>query len=195
MKKEPFLVKYNRSFNKKLAIIVSIFIVIVTAFLIIRKPNTFKNIQEKLISTNYDGFLLSNSNIIMNDSFSIVVPSVFIDKSLAFNYEYYYDNQEKEVLNRCHFSLISPYGYADSYELIKEMHKYYRYNEPTNIEKRNINDLTWSWFKIKDIVGIKYFYGININDKAYLLEYNIEENSEENCEKYLEEILNSLKNK
>ena len=200
MKKEPFLVKNSKKNKRIIMIIFSIILILAVVFFIVYKNNIFKNLilvdrQKGINNGSYEGFFLADSNVVMKDTFSIEVPSVFIDKSLIFNYEYYYDNNAEEKLNRCSFSLVSPYNYTNSQELIEEIHKYHRNNNPSKIEKKDLNNLTWSWFKVEDIMGINYYYGTSLNDKVYLFNYLIEEKALDDCQIHIDEILNSLVSK
>lgn len=152
-----------------------------------------EGIKDGVSGTNetYNGVMMFDNSIIISDEFSITVPNVFEDDSDEYEYDYEY-NSGQGVFRSCSITFNIPDGYSSAENLINQMAKYNLDNNPTEVEKINLNNIDWYWFSYNDAFGTTYYYGTTKNNKVYLLEYSIQEDAPSDCINYKQQVLNSI---
>ncbi len=145
------------------------------------------------INGKYEGLMIYDSSINMEEQFSITPIEPFQNKSKQYNYKYNFENEETtEIFNDCEFSLSAVKGYSDGDNLIRQMADYNADIVTNNISTLSINNINWTWFSKTSNIGKTYYYGTTKNNKAYLFEYEIQNGASPNCASYLNQILNSI---
>ncbi len=141
-------------------------------------------------NAEYNGILIQDNSIKIADEFTITVPERFENDSNDYEYSYSYDNKEStEVFSDCKVSLYKVANYSSSENLISQMAK------QNQINKQNINNTTWSWFKETNTFGDAYIYSTEKDGSVYLLEYEKQEGADAECIAYKDQILNSIYSK
>ena len=153
---------------------------------------SFSNDAKSSLNGTYEGVLMTNTSIDIDNEFTITIPSKFEDKSDDYSYEYEYSS-DSGVFDKCEISLESIQGFSDASNLINQMADYNIDNNPTKVTKKSINNIDWYWFKVDDSFGTTYYYGTTKNNKVFLLKYEINEDASNDCKSYREQIIKSIK--
>ena len=160
----------------------------------IEENNENNNITNENNNSTYNGMLSFDTSINISDYFLITVPSIFEDDSDNYEYEYKYES-DTGVFDSCEVKLYAVTGYSSADNLINQIKNYKSNNNPTEIQPVTINNITWNSFSYTDSFGTSYYYGTNVNNKVFLLEYVSQKDTSSECESYREQIINSVKNK
>lgn len=139
----------------------------------------------------YEGMLMFDNSINISDKFSITVPSIFEDNSDEYGYSYEYSS-DQGVFDKCRVELNIPFGYSSADNLIGQIADYNASNNATEVATIKINDINWRWVSYNDAFGATYYYGTTIDNKVYLLKYEVQEDASSDCAGYREIILNSI---
>lgn len=142
----------------------------------------------------YQGALFTNTYINIKDDFSINVPSAFYDESSNYEYQYEY-RSGAGIFDTCSFELLSPLDYTPSDNFAQQLFNYYADEDSSSITSTTINNIDWKWFSYDNSFGKNYYYVTHIDDKVYLLKYEVEKDAGKNCETYRQQILNSITKK
>ncbi|MBP3461288.1 MAG: DUF2628 domain-containing protein [Bacilli bacterium] len=137
----------------------------------------------------YNGYLLHDTSININNEFSITIPTTF--KASMMNSDYAIDYEYSDQLNSCGFSLKGVENYTSSNKLIQEMAEY---NNVIDIKTNTINNIKWDSFISTTSLETTYIHATTKNNKVYLFEYKI--NNEDNnkvCTNYYNNILKTVK--
>ena len=153
--------------------------------------------EEKHIPGVYDGALYYESNVVLENEFSIVVPTVFTNDSYESHFGYEYENTEEteEFFKTCRLSMNLVMEYTSSNDLIKQMAEFHKDEKIIDVSNTIINNINWNWFAIKNDIGKTYFYATTKNNKVYILSYEVQVGAGTKCEEYREEVINSVKSK
>lgn len=142
----------------------------------------------------YNGVIVSDTSIAMQNEFTIHVPSKFQNNSQTYNYDYKY-NSNQGVFNTCQITLEEVSNFTDLNNFMNQMASYYSKSNENIVSQTTINNIPWSWFSKNDDFGTTYYYGTTKNNHIYLLTYKIEEDSDSDCITYKDQILNSIQSK
>lgn len=147
--------------------------------------------EEESKNKVFSGGLMINTDVNVQNIFSLDIDEVFADKSenSLFSYEYYCSD-EYDV--KCSFSLFSPDGYVDGDNLIEQVKAYYSESHVSEIEKVSVNNINWNKLNYSTEYGLTYVYVTTLNDKVYVLGYNIPLHADINCSIYNDSILNNI---
>ena len=146
----------------------------------------------KPINTIYSGVFSENKEEKINNVFDITVIDSFNDSSTDYSYYYNYFSGNGDY-DKCEFKLFSPVGYVDSENLASQVKDYYEGNNSSQIENITINDIHWNKLYYTSSRNVSYVYTTNVNEKVYVIEYNIYESADFNCSLYNDIILQNIK--
>lgn len=143
----------------------------------------------------YEGILTYDTSVIMDDEFTMSVPSVFINNSDYYNYEYSFESGNG-VFDECSAKLVKVDKFYQADNLISQMAQYYNSDTGFNTAfYTTINDIEWYWFSNTASLGTTYYYATSQDNQLYLFTYEEEENASTSCDSYREGILNSIQRK
>ena len=155
--------------------------------------NDFMNRTQSSLNGTYNGVMVYDSSININDEFHLTPVGPFQDESDEHDYKYEFKYEEgTDVFRDCSFSLHAVKGFSDGEDLINQLAEFNSDNIVDNIATQSINDINWTWFSETDSIGTTYYYGTTKDNKAYLFEYQIERGTSPDCDSYRETILNSI---
>lgn len=144
----------------------------------------------------YNGVLVFDTSVKMQDEFSVTVPGEFQNNSSDQNYNYDITETNATGMSTCSLSFALPIGYKSAEDLIKQLYDYYsKDNNVSEVTSTNINNISWHTFSSENDFGKTYYYATDKNNKVYLLTYELLGNSESACLQYKDSIVNSIESK
>lgn len=136
--------------------------------------NDFINRTNSGLNGTYNGVMVYDSSINMNDEFYLTPVGPFQDESDEYDYKYEFKCEEgTDVFRDCSFSLQAIKGFSEGEDLIHQLAEFNSDNIVDNIATQSINNINWACFSKTDNIGTTYYYGTTKDNKAYLFQYDI----------------------
>lgn len=144
----------------------------------------------------YNGVLIFDTSVRMQDEFLVTVPSEFNNNSSDQSYDYDITETNATGMSSCSLNFALPTGYKSAEDLIKQLSDYYsKDNTVSEVTTTNINNISWYTLSSEDEFGKKYYYATDKNNKVYLLTYELLGDPESTCLQYKDSIVNSIESK
>lgn len=151
-----------------------------------------QNSTTPMENPTYEGVLSYDTAVIMDDEFTMSVPSVFTDNSDYYNYDYSFESGNG-VFDECSAQLVKVDNFYQADNLITQMAQYHNSETGSNTAfYTTVNDIEWYWFSNTDSFGTTYYYATSQGNQLYLFTYEEQESADTSCDSYREEILNSI---
>lgn len=144
----------------------------------------------------YNGVLIFDTSVKMQDEFLLTVPSEFNNNSSDQSYDYDITEINETGMSTCSLNFALPTGYKSAEDLIKQLSNYYMEDSTVSkVTSTNINNIEWYTVSYEDSFGKTYYYATDKNNKVYLLTYELSGNPESACLQYKDSIVNSIESK
>lgn len=143
----------------------------------------------------YNGVLMFDTNVKMQDEFSVTVPSEFENNSTDDSYDYEITESNNNGISTCSLNFALPDGYKSAENLITQLSNYNKEKNLAPVTSININNINWYTVSYEDDFGKTYYYATDKNNKVYLLTYELSGNPESTCLQYKDQIVNSIQSK
>ncbi len=143
----------------------------------------------------YNGVLMFDTDVKMQDEFSVTVPSEFENNSTDDSYDYEITESNNNGISTCSLNFALPTGYKSAENLINQLSNYNKEKNLVPVTSININNINWYTVSYEDDFGKTYYYATDKNNKVYLLTYELSGNPESTCLQYKDQIINSIQSK
>ena len=148
----------------------------------------FSNLSSSQNNETFDGMIIYNGSINMQEEYDITVPNIFENQSST-QYDFAYNPTPDVIFSDCtlHFSAID--GYSSASSLATLMAEYYEVEAPT---KETINHITW-YHLTYPMIGQAETYLTQKDNQVYLYQFTIGENADASlCQSYHQLIIHSI---
>ncbi len=147
-------------------------------------------------NAQYNGTLVFESSVKMQEEFSLTVPSEFQNNSSESNYIYDITETTSTGMSSCSLNFALPNGYNSAENLINQLHSFYKeFGDISEVTNVKINNIKWYTFSLENTTSKSYYYTTDKNNNVYLLTYELHGNSESTCIQYKDSIINSIESK